>query len=168
MPHIPLHASTAFKGTSARGLYGDVVEEIDMNVGKLFAFLKKQHLDKNTLVIFSSDNGPWIEHGEEAGCALPFRDGKFSSYEGGVRMPCIMRWPGVIPAKSVSHAIATTMDFLPTIAHYAKVQLPQAPLDGIDLSAHIENTRVQTNRDTYYYSKGKTIWGIRKGDWKFV
>jgi arylsulfatase A-like enzyme len=168
MPHIPLHASTAFKGTSARGLYGDVVEEIDMNVGKLLAFLKKQHLDKNTLVIFSSDNGPWIEHGEEAGCALPFRDGKFSNYEGGVRTPCIMWWPGKIPAETVSNQVATTMDFLPTIAHYTGAKLPKVKLDGINLSKHLENPATPIPRDTYYYSKGKVIWGIRKGDWKYL
>lgn len=168
MPHIPLHASTAFKGTSERGLYGDVVEEIDMNVGKLFTYLKKNHLDKNTIVIFSSDNGPWIEHGEEAGCALPFRDGKFSNYEGGVRIPCIMWWPGKFPAGTVSDQIATTMDFLPTIAHYTKAKLPKVELDGINLSKHLENPSAPIPRDIYYYSKGKVIWGIRKGDWKYL
>jgi len=168
MPHIPLHASTAFKGTSERGLYGDVVEEIDMNVGKLLDYLKKIGLDKNTLVIFTSDNGPWLEHGDEAGTALPFRDGKFSTYEGGVRMPCIMRWPGKIPAKSVSSQIVTSMDFLPTIAHYSGATLPNVALDGIDISKLIENPSTLTGRDTYYYSKGKDIWGVRQGNWKYL
>lgn len=98
MPHTPLHVSDRFKGRSARGLYGDAVEEIDWNVGRLLDFLDKKGLSENTIVIFTSDNGPWTVKKEQGGSAAPLRDGKFSHYEGGVRTPFILRWKGTVPA----------------------------------------------------------------------
>ena len=168
MPHIPLAASTDFRGKSKRGLYGDVVEEIDYNVGKLLNYLKENELDKNTLVIFTSDNGPWLGQGENAGSALPFRDGKFSIYEGGLRVPCIMQWTDVIPKQTVSHDIVSTLDLLPTIAKLTKTKLPAVQLDGMDISKLLSKPKKSLGRNTFYYSKGKEIWGIRKGDWKYL
>jgi len=107
MPHVPLGVSENFKGKSARGLYGDVIMEIDWSVGKILQTLKKLNLDEQTLVIFTSDNGPWLSKGKHGGKADPLRDGKFSTYEGGMRMPCIMRWPGKIPPAKVCSEIAT-------------------------------------------------------------
>lgn len=167
MPHVPLFASEKFKGTSERGLYGDTVEEIDYYVGNLIQYLKSKGLEKNTLIIFASDNGPWLGYKDLAGSALPFRDGKFTNYEGGVRVPCIMYWPGKIKSGQVSNAIASTLDFLPTIAHYTGAKLPNVPLDGMNISNLIEAKGI-LNRDYILYTKGTEIYGIRKGDWKYL
>ena len=167
MPHVPLHASEKFKGTSERGLYGDVVEEIDFYVGSLIQHLKEKGLDKNTLIIFASDNGPWLGYKELAGSALPLRDGKFTNYEGGVRVPCIMYWPGKIESGKVSNAIVSTIDFLPTIAHYTGATLPNVKLDGINISNLLEKDS-DLNRNYMLYTKGTEIYGIRKGDWKYL
>ena len=106
MPHVPLFASAGFKGHSQRGIYGDVIEEIDWSVGQVMDALKRNNLDENTLVIFASDNGPWLSYGTHAGSALPLREGKHTNWEGGTRVPCIMRWPGQIPAGTTSDAYA--------------------------------------------------------------
>lgn len=121
MPHIPLFASEQFRGKSKRGLYGDVVEEIDWNVGRFLNYLDQQGLAESTLVIFASDNGPWLGYKEDSGSADPLRGGKFSYYEGGVRVPCILRWKGTIPAGVTSDAIIASIDLFPTIMHYARV-----------------------------------------------
>ncbi|MCG8702398.1 MAG: sulfatase [Bacteroidales bacterium] len=168
MPHVPLFASDKFKGTSERGLYGDVLEEIDHYTGKLLEHLKKSGLDENTLVIYTSDNGPWLGYKDHGGSALPLRDGKFSNYEGGVRVPCVMRWPGTIKANQLSNEILSTIDFLPTIAHYTGAKLPQVKIDGINIANHIENVKKSTKRDVMMYTKGTNYFGIRKGDWKYL
>ena len=167
MPHVPLYASEKFKGTSERGLYGDVVEEIDFYIGKLIQHLKDKNLEKNTLVIFASDNGPWLGYKDLAGSALPLRDGKFTNYEGGVRVPCIMYWPDKIKSGQVSNSIVSTIDFLPTIAHYSGAKLPNVQLDGINISNIIEGNEL-LNRDYMLYTKGTEIYGIRKGEWKYL
>jgi arylsulfatase A len=167
MPHVPLFASKKFKGTSERGLYGDVVEEIDYYVGNLIQHLKDKGLEKNTLIIFASDNGPWLGYKDLAGSALPFRDGKFTNYEGGVRVPCIMYWPGKIKSGQVSNTIVSTLDFLPTIAHYTGAKLPNVLLDGMNISNLIE-AKGSLNRNYKLYTKGTEIYGIRKGDWKYL
>lgn len=168
MPHVPLFASEDFKGTSERGLYGDVIEELDSYVGKLLDYLKENNLDKNTMVIFASDNGPWLGYGDNAGTALPFRDGKFSNYEGGVRVPCIMRWPGKWQKGAVSNAVVSTLDLLPTLAHYAGANLPNKAIDGKNISAHLENTSVSAGSNIVLYTKKTEVWGIRKDDWKYL
>lgn len=167
MPHIPLYASDRFKGTSERGLYGDVIEEIDFYTGKLLKHLKAEGLDENTLVIFSSDNGPWIKYGEQGGSALPLRDGKMNCYEGGYRVPCIVRWPGKIKP-AVSSEIVSATDLLPTIAHYAGAQLPNVKLDGMNIANHLENIQTPSGRTEITYTKRNTLMGIRSGDWKYL
>ncbi len=124
MPHVPLHVSKQFRGVSARGLYGDVIEEIDWSVGQILTTLRALRLQERTLVVFTSDNGPWLAKGEHGGCALPLRDGKFTWFEGGMRVPCIMWWPGKIPAGKVCREVAATIDILPTFAHLAGIPLP--------------------------------------------
>ncbi len=168
MPHVPLFASEQFAGKSERGLYGDVIEEIDWHTGQLRQHLKKKGLEKNTIIIYTSDNGPWLGYKDKAGCALPLRDGKFSNYEGGVRVPCIMSWPGKWASGKVSHDIASTLDLLPTIAHYAKAELSDRPIDGNNIAAHLENTKYPIANDVILYTKGKSIAGIRQGDWKYL
>src|SRR5439155_19573717 len=124
MPHVPISAPKRFLGKSAGGLYGDVVEALDWSTGQILDELKKLNLDRDTLVIFTSDNGPWYLRGELGGLATPLRGGKGGTYDGGMRVPCIMRWPGVIPAGRITTQLAANIDFFPTLAHLAGAQLP--------------------------------------------
>jgi len=126
MPHVPIHASQKFRGKSAGGLYGDVVEELDWSVGEVLAALQKHGLDDNTLVIFTSDNGPFLSYGNHAGSAGPLRGGKLTLFEGGVRMPCILRWPGRIPSGKECDEILCTIDVLPTVARLIGGKLPRS------------------------------------------
>lgn len=167
MPHIPLFASEQFRGKSKRGLYGDVVEEIDWNVGRFLNYLDQQGLAESTLVIFASDNGPWLGYKEDSGSADPLRGGKFSYYEGGVRVPCILRWKGTIPAGVTSDAIIASIDLFPTIMHYAGCRSFRQKIDGVDISSFLENPSLRL-RDEYVYVKGGEVHGIRKGDWAYL
>ena len=167
MPHIPLLASEQFRGKSKRGLYGDVVEEIDWNVGRFLDYLDQQGLAESTLVIFASDNGPWLGYKENSGSADPLRGGKFSYYEGGVRVPCILRWKGTIPAGVTSDAIIASIDLFPTIMHYAGCKSFRQEIDGVDISSFLKNPSLRL-RDEYVYVKGGEVHGIRKGDWVYL
>ena len=133
MPHVPLGVSDKFRGKTARGLYGDVIEEIDWSVGQILAALKQNELDENTWVIFTSDNGPWLCYGNHAGSAKPLREGKSTNWEGGTREPCIMRWPGHIPAGADSWDMLMTIDLFPTIAKLVGAELPKDKIDGLDM-----------------------------------
>lgn len=167
MPHVPLFASARFKGKSKRGLYGDVVEEIDWNVGRLLRYLDEQGLSENTLVIFASDNGPWLSFKEDGGSAHPLRGGKFSYYEGGVRVPCIIRWKGTVPAAVTSDAIIACIDLFPTIMHYAGCHAFKQKIDGMDVSSFLENPSLRL-RHEYVYVKGGVVHGVRKDDWVYL
>ena len=170
MPHLPLAASETFKGNSRRGLYGDVIEEIDWSVGEVLKALKECGVDGDTLVVFTSDNGPWIRFGDRGGSALPLRDGKGTIYEGGMREPCIMRWPGKIPAGSVCHQVATTMDLLPTIARLAGGEAPtDRVIDGKDIWPLMAGMPGAASPHVafYYYPKEATDpMAVRSGKWK--
>ena len=165
MPHTPLYTSPQFENKSKHGLYGDVIEEIDYNVGRIMDHIKKLGIEENTIVIFTSDNGPWLVKGKKAGSALPLFEGKFSHFEGGYRVPTIVRWPGKVPAGSVCSELATAMDLLPLCARIAGVQLgPQTPIDGKDIFPLI--TGVQGAKTPYeYFFYGKRA--VRSGDWKY-
>ena len=167
MPHVPLFVSEQFRGKSKRGLYGDAVEEIDWNVGRFLDYLDTKGLAENTLVIFASDNGPWLSFKEEGGSADPLRGGKFSYYEGGVRVPCIIRWKGVVPAGVTSDAIIASIDLFPTIMHYAGSHSFRQEIDGIKVSSFFENPSLRL-RDEYVYVKSGQVYGIRKGDWVYL
>lgn len=167
MPHVPLFVSEQFRGKSKRGLYGDAVEEIDWNVGRFLDYLDTKGLAENTLVIFASDNGPWLSFKEEGGSADPLRGGKFSYYEGGVRVPCIIRWKGVVPAGVTSDAIIASIDLFPTIMHYAGSHSFKQEIDGINVSSFFENPSLRL-RDEYVYVKSGQVHGIRKGDWVYL
>src|SRR5262245_22411541 len=134
MPHVPIFASEKFRGTSRRGLYGDVVQELDWSVGEILAALHRNGLDDKTLVIFTSDNGPFLSYGEHAGSAGPFRGGKLTTFEGGVRMPGIVRWTGHVATGKVTDEMVSTMDLYVTIAKLAGAKLPDVKLDGIDIA----------------------------------
>lgn len=133
MPHVPLAVSDKFKGKSEQGLYGDVIMEIDWSVGQVLAALKKNGLERDTLVIYTTDNGPWLSYGNHAGSAGPLREGKGTSWEGGTRTPCLMRWPGKIPAGVVTDDMLMTIDLLPTFAHLTGAKLPSLPIDGLNV-----------------------------------
>jgi len=133
MPHVPLHVSDKYQGKAASGLYGDVMEEIDWSVGQVMEALKANGLDQNTLLIFTTDNGPWLNYGTHAGSAGPLREGKGTCWEGGVRVPCIMRWTGKIPAGTTCDTMVMSIDLLPTLAQLAGAALPKRPIDGLDV-----------------------------------
>ena len=168
MPHIPLFASEKFKGKSERGLYGDTIEEIDWSVGEIMKALRDNNLDENTLVIYTSDNGPWKLKGGRGGSAHPLRGFKFQTYEGGMRVPCIMYWKGKVPAGSSCDEIAATIDLLPTIAGLSGAELPNdRAIDGKDIWPLIAGKKgAQTPHEIYFFYKGNKLESARQGKWK--
>ena len=168
MPHIPLYASEDFAGKSARGLYGDVIEEIDWSVGEILKTLKEAGVDEKTFVLFTSDNGPWLVQKEDGGSALPLRNGKGTTYEGGMREPCIMRWPGRIPAGTVCGEMCGTIDMLPTIAGLAGGKVPaDRVIDGRDIWALISGKAgAKTPHDEFFYYNTNRLEAVRSGKWK--
>lgn len=166
MPHLPLYASPAFEGKSNRGLYGDVIEELDWSVGQVIESLKKNGLTENTLVIFTSDNGPWTIFDIEGGSAGKLRNGKGTTFEGGQRVPTIFSFPSKIKAGSVYDDLALHLDIFPTILKLAGYQaaLPN-PIDGEDVSSILTANGKRKGDEFIYYSNGK-IEAFRKGDWK--
>ncbi len=168
MPHIPLFASENFKGKSKRGLYGDVIEEMDWSVGEIHKTLKQLGIDENTLVVYTSDNGPWLSKKANGGCALPLRDGKFTTYEGGMREPTIMRWPGRIPAGAVCSEVCGTIDVLPTITALAGGRIPRNHIiDGKDIMPLMTAKKgAKSPHDAYYYYRGTRLEAVRQGKWK--
>ncbi len=165
MPHVPLFVSDKFKGKSKQGLYGDVSEEIDWSVGQILKALKKHKLEEKTLVIFTSDNGPWLSYGNHAGITAGLREGKGTTFEGGVRVPCLMRWPGKIPAGSVSREPAMTIDLLPTLAAFAGAKLPELPLDGKDIGSLLTGEG-KSPHAAYFFWWGGELQALRSGKWK--
>jgi len=168
MPHVPLFASGKFKDTSKRGLYGDVIEEIDWSVGQILDTLKKLGIEGETCVVFTSDNGPWLSKGKNGGCALPLRGGKFTVYEGGMREPCIMRWPGRIPAGTECSEIAASIDLLPTFAKLAGAKVPtDRVIDGENIWPLMSGAAgAKTPHEAYFYLRGNAVGAVRSGDWK--
>lgn len=168
MPHVPLHVSDKFKGKTARGLFGDVIEEIDWSVGQILGALKKNRLEKNTLVIFSSDNGPWLSYGNHAGSALPLREGKGTCWDGGVRVPFIARWPGKIPKGSVCNEPAMTMDLLPTFAKLIGAELPKHKIDGLDIWPLLSgDPKAKNPHDAcFFYFGNNQLEAVTSGKWK--
>lgn len=163
MVHFPLAVSEKFKDQSSNGLIGDAVEEIDWSVGEILKTLKELNLDEKTLVIFTSDNGAAL------GSSLPWRGKKASQWEGGVREPCIMRWPGKIPAGTTVNQIAGNIDVLPTFAALTGASLPRVTLDGRDIRPLMFDKEPKPVRDTHlYYAANQNLAGIRQGDWKLL
>lgn len=166
MPHVPIDASEKFRGRSAHGLYGDVIEELDWSVGEVMAALRRLGLDDRTLVIFTSDNGPWTSYGDHAGSSGPFREGKLTAFEGGHREPFIARWPGHVPAGRVSDEMIAAMDVHATIAHLIGARLPDVKLDGIDLSPLLLGAPGAKGRDEFWYYSTEELHAVRQGNWK--
>ncbi|MEN8661154.1 MAG: sulfatase [Lentimonas sp.] len=165
MPHTPLFASPEFMGKSERGLYGDVIEEMDHNVGRIMSHLDDLGIEENTIIIVLSDNGPWLVKGDHGGSALPLFEGKMTTFEGGQRVPAVIRWPKQIPAGSVCEEMALSMDLFPTFAHVAGAALPtEMPLNGkniIDLISAKEGA--ETPHEYFFYNQS----AVRSGDWKY-
>ena len=168
MPHTPLYVSKRFAGKSAGGLYGDVIECIDWSVGQVLEALAANGIDENTLVVFTSDNGPWYVKGEHGGLATPLRGGKGTTYEGGMRVPCIMRWPDKIPTGSVCSELATTMDLLPTFAKLAGGSPPtDRIIDGKNIwSLMTAQPGAKSPYEAFYYYHTDYLNAVRSGPWK--
>lgn len=162
-PHVPLYVSNQFSGQSDAGLYGDVVETIDWSVGEVLAALERLGLDENTLVIFTSDNGPWFE-----GSPGPFRDRKGSSWEGGQRVPFIAKWAGTIPGGLVSNEPAMNIDIFPTLVKLAGGDLPaDRPIDGKDILPMLTEGAASPHEALYLFDRDR-IAAVRSGQWKLV
>jgi len=169
MPHVPINASATFRGKSKQGLYGDVIQELDHHVGRIMDALKTEGLEKNTMVIFTSDNGPWLNFGNHAGNTAGLREGKGTSFEGGQRVPCIIRWKGTIPAGLISNQLASTIDLFPTISKLSGASLPDKKIDGIDLSEILKG-KLQANprKNFLYYYRKNSLEAVRRDNWKLV
>jgi arylsulfatase A-like enzyme len=168
MVHVPLFVSDKFKGKSEGGLFGDVMMEVDGSVGRILDALKRLGLDERTLVVFTGDNGPWLSYGDHAGSAGPFREGKGTTFEGGVREPGIFRWPGRIPAGAVCNELALTLDLLPTLTAYAGASAPSDRIiDGKDIRPLLEgNPGAKSPHEAFYYYWGNELQAVRSGNWK--
>lgn len=167
MPHVPLFVSDKFKGKSQQGLYGDVIMEIDWSTGQILSTLKRLGIDEKTLVIFTSDNGPWLKYGNHGGSAEPLREGKGTTFDGGQREACVMRWPGRIPAGAVCNEVSTAMDILPSFAGLAGTKLPEQRIDGRDirpLMAGVPGARSPHEAVFFYYAWD--LQAVRCGRWK--
>ena len=168
MPHVPLFVSSKFSGKTPDGLYGDVIAEIDWSVGRILETLRKTGLDDRTLVIFASDNGPWLSYGNNAGSAGPFREGKGTTFEGGVRVPFIARWPDHVAKGVTSNTPAMTIDLLPTLAGLAGAPVSSDRIiDGRDAWPVIAGRRdAKAPHDVLYFYWGAELHAVRRGRWK--
>jgi arylsulfatase A-like enzyme len=167
MPHVPLFVSEKYADQTERGLFGDVISEIDWSVGQVLSAVREHGIDDRTLVIFTSDNGPWLSYGNHAGSAGPLREGKGTTWEGGVRVPCVMRWPEQIPAGTECDELAATIDIFPTIARLTGATLPEHPIDGLDIWPLMAGEPgAKTPHEAYCYYWGNHLQAIRSGDWK--
>jgi arylsulfatase A-like enzyme len=169
MVHVPIAVSEKFRGKSKQGRFGDVMMEIDWSVGEVIQAIHENGLDKNTLIIFTSDNGPWLTFGNHAGSAGGLRGGKMTTFEGGQRKPSIMCWPGVVPAGQVCNKLASGIDILPTLAAITGDPLPPAKIDGVNIFPLLRGDTSSNPRDHFYYYYNKnSLQAIRQGSWKLV
>jgi len=167
--HTPIWPGAAFAGKSQNGRFGDWVEEMDWSVGQVLDALRSQGLDKDTLVVFTSDNGPWLIKGADGGSAGPLRGGKGSTWEGGVRVPTLAWWPGRVPAGSVNDAVAATIDLLPTFVALAGGAVPATPvIDGRDITPILLGQSKESAREAHYYFSGYDLQAVRQGRWKLA
>lgn len=166
-PHVPLFVSEKFKGKSNKGLYGDVIMELDWSVGEILSALKEANIDNNTLVIFTSDNGPWLSYGNHAGSAYPLREGKGTAWEGGQREPFVAIFPDSIPAGTVNDAPVMAIDLLPTIAEITGADLPELKIDGKSAWKVLTGEKEESPQEAYFfYYRVNELFGVRYGKWK--
>ena len=167
MMHVPIYVSEDFAGKSGAGIYGDAAMEVDWSVGRIMDTLKEFGLDENTMVVFTSDNGPWLQEGPLGGRALPLREGKTTDFEGGVRVPCIVWWKGRIQP-AVNAEVASLLDWFPTVAALSGATLPEVKLDGCDLTPVLDGKGQRASQDYAYFRNNHDISGYRSGDWKLM
>lgn len=169
-PHVPLYVSERFEGKTTRGLYGDVIAELDWSVGEILNAIDTNGLAGDTLVIFTSDNGPWLSYGTHAGSAGPFREGKGTAWEGGVREPTLMRWSGRIPAGTVCEEPCMNIDLLPTLAGLIGAELPERKIDGLDILPLLtgEAGAKSPHESYWFYYKQNELQAVSSGPWKLV
>ena len=168
-PHVPLFVSNERSDLSERGLYGDVIEEIDWSVGQIVKTLRENEILDNTLIIFTSDNGPWLSYGGHSGSAGPLREGKGTNWEGGIRVPCVMRFPTQIPQGTVVDVPIMTIDLLPTVAHLINADLPDHHIDGKNITDVIAGRSDQSPHEAYaFYYHRNELQAIRSGDYKLI
>ncbi|MES2419000.1 MAG: sulfatase [Bacteroidota bacterium] len=169
MPHVPLAASAQFKGKSELGLFGDVIMELDWSIGEVIKTLDRLHLSENTILIVTSDNGPWVRFGNHAGSAGGFKEGKGTAWEGGTRVPCLIRWKGKIEAGSIFSGLLTNMDILPTLMSLTHSALPKQKIDGVDFSTVLLGKTLKSPRAVfYYYYDENSLKAVRYKNWKLV
>lgn len=167
MPHVPIAAGRRYAGKSGKGVYADVIQEIDGSTGEVLKALRESGVERNTLVFFSSDNGPWRPYGDHSGSTGGLREGKGTTFEAGVRVPGIFRWPGKIPSNQVSKEVAATMDLLPTVAKLAGGQLPDRKIDGHDISQLLfGGDEAKSPWKWLYFFWPAELQAVRSGDWK--
>lgn len=164
MPHVPLGVSREFKGRGPNA-YAETMAELDHTLGAIMETLRDSKVDRDTLVIFTSDNGPWLNFGSHAGSAGPFREGKGTTFEGGVRVPCVVRWPGVVPAGVVTDALAGNLDFVPTLVEACSARPPALPIDGQSFLPLLRGEK-KSAREVFAYYYGDKLEAVRKGRWK--
>ncbi len=167
MVHVPLYVSDKFKGKSDRGLFGDVMMEVDWSVGQILDAIRRHGLEENTLVVFTSDNGPWLSYGDHAGSAAPLREGKGTMFEGGCRESTVMWWPGTVPAGTTCSEPAMTIDILPTVAHLIGAKLPAHKIDGKNILPLITGEAgARSPQEAYFFYYGRELQAVRYGKWK--
>lgn len=167
MPHVPIYASEPFRGSSNRGIYGDVIQELDWSVQKILDTLEKHDLDDNTLVVFTSDNGPWTVMEHLGGSSGGLRESKMFTFDGGQRVPCLARWPASIPSGQESRAMANMMDWFPTIARIANIDTPtDKPIDGRDILPVLTGTGKRDGQEFFFFHGNLDLEAYRDGDWK--
>ena len=166
MVHVPLYVSDKFKGKSKAGLFGDVMMEVDWSVGQIMKALRRHNLEKDTLFVFTSDNGPWLNYGDHAGSAAPLREGKGTMFDGGCKEPTLAWWPGTIPGNSVCREPAMTIDLLPTIAGLIGAELPEHRIDGKDIRPLFTDDEAKSPQEAYYLYYGNQLQAVRQGKWK--
>ncbi len=168
MPHVPLGVSDKFNGKSKQGMYGDVIMEIDWSVGEILKALETNGISDNTLVIYISDNGPWLNFGNHAGSTGGLREGKGTSFEGGQRVPAIMKWPGKIAEGQTKNTLMSSIDILPTIAEITGTQLPDHKIDGINMLPVLLGDNVAPRNNFIYYYGNNKLEAVREGHWKLI
>jgi arylsulfatase A len=167
MPHVPIYASSKFKDSTGKGVFADVIAEIDWGVGEVVSTLERLGLSEKTMVLFTSDNGPWLSYGNHAGSAGPLREGKGTAWEGGQRVPTIAYWPGQIAANTSCDEVAATIDVLPTLAFLAGADLPKNKIDGKNMWPLLRpSTDATSPHEAYYYYWGRELHAVRSGPWK--
>lgn len=168
LPHVPLAVSDRFRGKSNLGIFGDVMMELDWSLGEIMNCLDQQGLSDNTILIVTSDNGPWKHFGDHAGSTGGFREGKGTPFDGGTRVPFLVRWPGKIKAGNVSGELMTNMDILPTLCAITNSSLPKNKIDGMDFSAFLKGETLKSPREVFYYYWGNKLMAVRYKHWKLV